>query len=108
MTLFPYTTLFRSLLGLLDYDPGWIVSSNAETGDGYSDILIEIEDEDTGIVIEIKYAENGNLDAGCRQAVEQIDKKRYWERLKDEGMKRILVFGIACFKKRCRVVCGER
>lgn len=96
------------LLGLLDYDPGWIVSSNAETGDGYSDILIEIEDEDTGIVIEIKYAENGNLDAGCRQAVEQIDKKRYWERLKDEGMKRILVFGIACFKKRCRVVCGER
>lgn len=71
----------------------------------YSDILIEIEDEDTGIVIEIKYAKDGNLDAGCQAALEQIREKGYEEKLREEGMKKILDFGIAFFKKRCRVVC---
>ena len=71
----------------------------------YSDILIEIEDEDTGIVIEIKYAKDGNLDAGCQAALEQIREKGYEEKLRAEGMKKILDFGIAFFKKRCRVVC---
>ncbi len=93
------------LLGLLAYDRDWVVSSNAESGDGYSDILIEIEEEDTGIIIEIKYAENADLDAACQTAMAQIKEKDYSERLRREGITKVIAFGIACYKKRCRVVC---
>ena len=47
------------LLGLLSHREDWIISSNAESGEGFSDILIEIEESDTGIVIEIKYPDAG-------------------------------------------------
>lgn len=65
------------LLGILSCQNVWIVSSNQEAGDGYSDILLMMEDEETGVVIEVKYAENGDLDAGCREALKQIEDKRY-------------------------------
>lgn len=92
------------LLGLLGSRDAWGISSNKESGDGYSDILVELDDEDTGIVIELKYAEDGNLEAGCREALEQIKKKQYEEFLYDEGIEHILRYGIACYKKRCKVV----
>lgn len=60
-----------------------------------------------GIVIEVKYARDGNLQAGCREALEQIEKNRYEETLQDEGMEKILRYGIACYKKRCRVILGD-
>ena len=82
----------------------WIVSSNQETGDGYSDILLMMEGGETGVVIEVKYAENGDLDAGCREALKQIEVKKYEKVLCDEGTVHILKYGIACYKKRCRVM----
>lgn len=91
------------LLGILGFKAAWGVSSNKESGDGYSDILVELEDEEIGIVIEIKYSEDGNLEDGCQRALKQIEEKRYEELLHEEGMQRILKYGIACFKKRCRV-----
>lgn len=91
------------LLGILGFKDNWDVSSNKESGEGYSDILIETEDMRTGIVIEVKYAGDGNLEAGCREALEQIEKKQYAEILREEGMEEILCYGIACFKKRCKV-----
>lgn len=94
------------LLGLLNYDREWIVSSNAESGDGYSDILIEMEDEETGIVIEVKYAEDGDLDGACQAALQQIKEKNYEEKPLLDEMNQIMTFGIACYKKRCRVVRG--
>lgn len=90
------------LLGILGMKEQWAVFSNRETGDGYSDIMIETDDE-TGIIIEVKYAHDGNLDAGCKEALQQIDDTRYEEELRDEGMERILKYGIACYKKRCKV-----
>ena len=95
------------LLGLLGFKASWGVFSNREAGDGYSDILIEIEDEGTGIVIEVKYAENGNLEEACREALRQIEKKRYDEQLREEGMEKILKYGIACYKKRCRIAVSQ-
>ena len=95
------------LLGLLNYDREWIVTSNAESGDGYSDILIEMEDEERGIVIEVKYADNGDLDAACQEALEQIREKNYREKLLLNGLDPIMTFGIACCRKRCRVMRGE-
>lgn len=87
------------LLGLLSYPSGWSVKSNQEAGDGYSDIVIKDMESDTGIVIEVKYAEHGRLDAACEEALEQIESGNYAETLYDDGMERILKYGIACYKK---------
>lgn len=95
------------LLGLLSYEQDWLISSNAESGDGYSDILIEIEEEQIGIVIEIKYAGEGRLDSACAEAIEQIEQKMYTEKLRMDGMKSVLKYGIACYRKRCRVMKEE-
>lgn len=94
------------LLGLLSGEERWVLRSNAESGIGYSDILVKIPDEKIGCVIEVKYAENGAFDAACREAKEQIELKQYAARLKQDGMKIIHTFGVACYKKECRVI-GE-
>ena len=91
------------LLGLLSHREDWIVTSNMESGDGYSDILVELEEEGIGIIIEVKYAENGNFEKGCREAMEQIERMGYGESLLEDGMEQILKYGIACYKKKCRV-----
>ena len=83
---------------------GWDVKSNAESGEGYSDISIEIEDKEIGIIIELKYAENASFDNKCQEALQQINEKNYEEALIDNGMKTIYKYGIACYKKRCKVV----
>ena len=92
------------LLGILGFKASWNVFSNRETGDGCSDLLITIPDEAIGIVIEMKYADDGNLDAACKKVLEQIEGNHYEEELYDEGMDDILKYGIACYKKRCRVM----
>ncbi|MDO4298820.1 MAG: PD-(D/E)XK nuclease domain-containing protein [Lachnospiraceae bacterium] len=78
------------LLGILSCYNTWIVSSNKEAGDGYSDILLMMDDGATGVVIEVKYAENGNMEKCCRETLEQIESNRYEEALRDEGSERIL------------------
>lgn len=92
------------LLGLLSFKGNWNVWSNRESGEGYSDILIEIEDKDMGIVVEVKYSDDENLEAVCRQALKQINDKNYPEELQQLGLNHILKFGIACYKKRCKVI----
>ncbi len=93
------------LLGILGFKGDWIVRSNAESGDGYSDILIEIDSADTGIIIEVKYAEKASFAAACRDAIDQINTTGYTAYLKDEGFHTIYKYGVACFRKRCRIVC---
>lgn len=95
------------LLGLLGYKENWYIKSNAESGEGYSDILIEIPETRTGIVIEMKYAENGCFDTACKEALKQIQEKKYETKLKEDGMKKIIKYGIACYKKGCCVCGGE-
>ena len=93
------------LLGLLSYDPDWYITSNTESGDGYSDIMIEAEQARTGIIIEVKYAENIKmLDKACEKALKQIKEKHYDQKLEEEGYETILNYGIACYKKRCKVM----
>ena len=79
------------------------MTSNVESGDGYSDILVEPEEGEVGIVIEVKYAQDGNLEKGCQDALEQIERMKYGESLLEEGMERVFKYGIACYKKKCRV-----
>ncbi len=92
------------LLGLFGNMHTWTVRSNAESGEGYSDISVEIKNEKIGIVIELKYAENASFDAACQEAMKQIRERNYEEKLIDDGMKTIYRYGIACYKKRCKVV----
>ena len=92
------------LLGILGFQDHWAVFSNRESGDGYSDILVEIEDEELGIIIEVKYAREGDLKAGCAEALRQIEEKSYEEVLREDGVEKVLKYGIACYKKRCKVV----
>lgn len=92
------------LLGLLRSDPNWLVQSNAESGDGFADILAEPEDPDAGIVIELKYSQTfSGLQNACERALAQIREKRYDERLRNEGRNNILAYGVAFCKKRCKV-----
>ena len=91
------------LLGILEYKDGWILKSNKESGNGYSDIWIYDEEKELGIIIEVKYAEESQFEVVCREAIAQIDKNRYAEELREEGCHSILKYGIACYKKRCQV-----
>ena len=95
------------LLGILGCQDEWLVKSNAESGIGYSDILIEIRKNRIGIVIEMKYAQDGNLEAACQDALRQIEEKSYEARLKEDGMRNIIKYGIACYKKECKVKLGD-
>ncbi len=93
------------LLGLLQSQDSWLVKSNAETGEGYSDISIQTPDR-IGIIIELKYADDGNLEIACKEALEQIEGKKYTEGLKRRGMKKVIEYGIAFCGKECMVVMG--
>ena len=93
------------LLGLLRCNPEWLVRSNAESGDGFADILIEPENPDLGIVIELKYTQTfSGLEKSCDKAIAQIEDRRYDESLRNEGRTDILAYGIAFCKKRCKVI----
>ena len=91
------------LLGILGVKEEWGVFSNQETGEGYSDILVETENSETSILIEVKYANDGNLDQACKRALEQIEERKYDEELRENGVDKILKYGIACYMKRCKV-----
>lgn len=93
------------LLGLLQSQDSWLVKSNAEAGEGYSDISIQTPDR-IGIIIELKYTDDGNLEAACKEALEQIEEKKYAEGLKRRGMKKVIKYGIAFCGKECLVVIG--
>ena len=94
------------LLGLFAGMKNWKVKSNAESGEGYSDISVEIDDKEIGIVIELKYAEKAAFESACKEALEQIQSRNYEEILIDDGMSVIRKYGIACYKKRCKVISG--
>lgn len=92
------------LLGLLRSDPNWLIHSNAESGNGFSDILIEPENPDAGIIIEVKYSSSfTGLEKSCDTALMQIKERRYDEKLRNEGRNEILAYGISFCKKRCCV-----
>lgn len=91
------------VLGLLRSQGNWLIQSNAEMGEGYSDIAISTA-ERTGILIELKYANDGNLKAACTEALQQIEEKKYAIGLQQQGMKKIIRYGMAFWKKECMVV----
>ena len=91
------------VLGLLRSQRNWLVKSNAETGEGYSDISIQTP-ERVGIVIELKYADSGNLEAACAEALKQIEDRKYAEGLKRRGAKKVIKYGMSFCEKECMVM----
>ena len=96
------------LLGILGIKERWAVSSNRESGDGYSDIVVETENSEKGMILELKYAQDGNLEQTCRKALAQTTEVHYAEILEDQGINEILCYGIAFYKKRCMVMCKKQ
>lgn len=92
------------LLGILGYKSGWTVRSSKESGNGFRDIFIQIDDSDLGIIIEVKYSENNDLKSECKKALQQISQKNYTEELYQNGIHYILKYGIVCQRKRCCVL----
>ena len=96
------------LLGILGVKNRWGISSNREMGEGYADILAEPDTGDIGIIIEVKYAHDGDLEGACKEALRQIEYTKYEDDLEDDGVENILKYGIACYKKRCKVMLAEK
>lgn len=92
------------LLGILGFKEGWTVQSNKETGNGFSDIMIQTDDLEMGIIIEVKYAEDDRMDMECQRALNQIDENCYVDALRQEGIVKILKYAIVCNRKTCRVL----
>ncbi|MCD7716355.1 MAG: ATP-binding protein [Lachnospiraceae bacterium] len=92
------------LIGILGFKGDWYVKSNKESGDGYSDIIIRIEKEKIGIVIEVKYADDRKYELACKEAMDQIEREKYAQGLKKEGYHSVCKYGVACFKRECKVV----
>lgn len=93
------------LIGILKNCSSWAVKSNKESGDGFADILVKPKNPDAGIIMELKYARSfGDLDKACERALEQIKDRRYDQEFREEGRNDILAYGIAFYKKRCKVV----
>ena len=95
------------LLGLLSHMENWAVWSNIEFGEGYCDILLEVPENRVGVVIEMKYAQEDRMEAACTEALKQIEQRQYAARLKSDGMKNIVNYGIACYRKHCKVKIGK-
>ncbi|MDE7186820.1 MAG: ATP-binding protein, partial [Lachnospiraceae bacterium] len=92
------------LLGLLRAEGSWSVRSNVESGTGYTDIILEVPSIKTGCIIEVKYAEGGQYDQACAKAMSQIEADGYDQILRQDGMMTIHKYGIACYKKSCKIV----
>lgn len=93
------------LAGMLTGNTDWVVKSNVEAGEGFADIIIEPPNPDDGIIFELKYSkEASGLDKACERAIKQIRDRRYFEYLKNDGRYDMMFYGIAFYKKRCKVV----
>lgn len=92
------------LSGLLVGNGTWGVLSNKETGDGYADLMVEMDDPNAAMILELKSVEKvSELQNACDRAIKQIHERRYDAYLRDEGRSDIWIYGIAFYKKRCKV-----
>ena len=93
------------LAGMLTGNTDWVVKSNVEAGEGFADIIIKPQNPDDGIIFELKCSkEASGLDKACERAIKQIGDRRYSEYLKNDGRHNMIFYGIAFYKKRCKVV----
>lgn len=79
----------------------YYIHSNREGGRGRYDLVVEPMDKSkNGLVIEFKVAkEKEDLEKASEEALAQIEEKRYYEGLRDRGIKRIILVGISFYQR---------
>ena len=92
--------------GLLKMMDGYTIKSNRESGLGRSDLLLlSAPYIGKAIIIELKVADTfAMLDETAAVALEQIREKQYGAELMLEGYRTFTYYGIAFYKKTCRVL----
>ena len=79
----------------------YYIHYNREGGRGRYDLVVEPMDKSkNGLVIEFKVAkEKEELEKVSEEALAQIEEKRYYERLRDRGVERIILVGISFYQR---------
>lgn len=79
----------------------YYIHSNREGGRGRYDLVVEPMDKSkNGLVIEFKVAkEKEDLEKASEEALAQIEEKRYYEGLRDRGIKKIILVGISFYQR---------
>lgn len=93
------------MMGVLNNMKDYLVRSNREAGNGRLDIVVRCYDVSKApVIMELKVAETyKGMDAACDSAIKQIEEKKYDSWLPEEGYTEVLHYGIAFFRKQCRV-----
>ena len=94
---------------LFERDNNYVTLSNRESGNGRYDIILKNNNGNSAIIIELKraYSNKTDLEELAHKAIKQINEKGYKEGLKYEGYDDIKIYGVALYKKQCRVVLEE-
>ena len=93
-------------LGMLSYlDNDYYVTSNFEAGFGRYDVVLEPKNRnDRAFILEFKVAEAENkLEKLSKEAIKQIEEKKYDINLKSKEIKEITSVGIAFYGKKLKV-----
>ena len=93
-------------LGMLSYlDNDYYVTSNFEAGFGRYDVVLEPKNRnDRAFILEFKVAEAKNkLEKLSKEAIKQIEEKKYDINLKSKEIKEITSVGIAFYGKKLKV-----
>lgn len=93
------------LLGILENMADYIVKSNRESGLGRYDIAVRCLDVNKPpVILELKVSDTfKGMETACDRALAQIHENRYNDWLPEEGYSEVLDYGIAFYKKQCRV-----
>ena len=93
-------------LGMLSYlDNDYYVTSNFEAGFGRYDVVLEPKNKNNrAFILEFKVAEAENkLEKLSKEAIKQIEEKKYDINLKSRGIKEITFVGVAFYGKKLKV-----
>lgn len=98
------------LMGLLGGMEDYYAYSNREARDGRYDICLKSLDVERPVIImELKVAASyKNMDVKCNEALAQIELKRYKDDLIRDGYENVLCYGVAFYKKNCRIALAAR
>ncbi len=94
------------LAGLLKRNGKYRIQSNRETGLGRADLILKTPKVRNGraVVLELKVVKRfQEMEKGCREALRQIEEKKYKDALRQEGYEDILAYGICFYQKECMV-----
>ena len=98
------------LAGILSQSQDYLVKSNRESGSGRSDLMVKSPSlRGRSFILELKISEHiDNLGKDADRALEQIYEKKYREKLRAEGYRKIDCYGISFYRKDCEVRFGKR